>query len=191
MEGDRLTCSMTTPPCEWTIGFGQAGGAGRIDHHSGWSKEHVFGASQRRVAGGGVGPRRGVGESGGAGGRVKRGSRTRCSTLGSSASSSPTSARRSVRLAAASGSRRRSSPSVRSGGNGRARRRDPSGEHTDQMAPRLATARKAITDSGMLGMKATTRSPRPRPARAGWQPERRPDAAVRPTRRPLSTVRGR
>ncbi len=34
-----------------------------------------------------------------------------------------------------------------------------SAEHTDQIAPRLAQARKATAVCGVFGMKATTRSP--------------------------------
>src|SRR5215203_271259 len=39
------------------------------------------------------------------------------------------------------------------------------GEQDDQVAPRLATARKAATASTQLGKTATTRSPRPMPSR--------------------------
>ncbi len=38
-----------------------------------------------------------------------------------------------------------------------------SAEHTDQIAPRLAQARKATAVCGTLGMKAATRSPGPTP----------------------------
>ncbi len=39
-----------------------------------------------------------------------------------------------------------------------------SGEHEDQIAPRLAVASMAMTASGPFGSKAATRSPRPTPA---------------------------
>ena len=41
-----------------------------------------------------------------------------------------------------------------------------SGEALDQIAPRLAVASIATTDSGMLGMYEATRSPSPTPRRA-------------------------
>ena len=56
--------------------------------------------------------------------------------------------------------RRRAARSARSGRTGRARRAAPkSGEHDDQIAPRLAAARKATRVSTELGASATTRSP--------------------------------
>ena len=39
-----------------------------------------------------------------------------------------------------------------------------SDEHSDQMPPRLATARKLTMVSGTFGMMATTRSPEPTPS---------------------------
>ena len=41
-----------------------------------------------------------------------------------------------------------------------------SGEQTDQIAPRLAQARKATAVCGVFGMKAATRSPGPTPIAA-------------------------
>ena len=45
-----------------------------------------------------------------------------------------------------------------------------SGEHEDQIAPRLALASRPMTASGTFGSSAATRSPRPTPS------ERRPRA---------------
>ena len=45
-----------------------------------------------------------------------------------------------------------------------------SGEHDDQIAPRLAAASRPMTASGTFGSSAATRSPRPTPS------ERRPRA---------------
>ena len=42
-----------------------------------------------------------------------------------------------------------------------------SGEQEDQVAPRLVAASMAMIDSGMLGMKPTTRSPGTMPAKGG------------------------
>ena len=47
-----------------------------------------------------------------------------------------------------------------------------SAEHTDQIAPRLAQARKATAVCGTLGMKAATRSPGPTPMRVERSRER-------------------
>ena len=41
-----------------------------------------------------------------------------------------------------------------------------SGEHDDQIAPRLAVASRPMTASGTFGSRAATRSPRPTPSPA-------------------------
>jgi hypothetical protein len=111
-------------------------------------------------------------------------------TLGSSATTSRSSAVRSWRRRR-SDSRR--TPPGPVGSIWRKRSSTASGpmsaEHTDQIAPRLAQARKATAVCGTFGMNAATRSPGRRPSRRAQPRTRRPGGAAPARRSPACGLR--